>query len=606
MTSSRNNHGYVWTCTALVLGCALSFTAIAQEKPRSLVPSFIENQTGGVPKTAPDTLFDKPLIDQVPKALGTNTDSKKPKSGDIVVEQLSAIHPVSIGVPGADGSNLGRDMWQGTTGKLAVNLLEKIKLPRHSPQMLDLYRRLIFTGASATGNNSEMDQLLDLRISKMISAGWIDAAQSLLERLPQVSQTVERKRYMSNVALLEGRAKDACALTANSQIGTSGVSYWRKLEIFCRVLEDNFDRAELGAALLEEQGEVDPLFFTLFAALMGDKVDLSAEKGPATALHFAMMKRLQNDIEMNIIGASGVGVQKTLMLEKGRANAASLQVALNLASVQGIDAAAFVADFKNDTVETADSDDVSNSTYQVLLAALKTAIDDQEKATYLLALWQSAAEAGDWTSVSALTLPTLVALPVGNYGPEFSFSAVQLLLSHGEQAKAQEWERAIRRAAFRGTPEQRLAARKDVAKIDTYVLLSGMKGIARWNAGSFTNWMTETSGDEGQADNAMFLLSMMEVFGYSVTAANWESLLYMDQKLAASNSNHALENTLVDAAVQGHVGKTVALSLLALGSEGPDKVSLTTLRAVTSALKKVGLVEEARQLAVEVAVLRGL
>ncbi|MBL4666455.1 MAG: hypothetical protein JKY04_03685, partial [Sneathiella sp.] len=198
------------------------------------------------------------------------------------------------------------------------------------------------------------------------------------------------------------------------------------------------------------------------------------------------------------------------------------------------------------------------------------------------------------------------ALPVGNYGPEFNISALQFLLVHGNQVNAQEWERAIRRAAFKGSAEQRLVARRNVAKIDAYVLLSGMKGIARWNAGSFANWMKETSPDAGQTDNAVFLLSMMEVFGYSVSEENWENLLYLDQKMVTSNSNHALENALVVAAVQGYRGKTVALSLLALGEEGPDKVSLTTLRAVTSALKNVGLVKEARQLAVEVAILRGL
>jgi len=135
------------------------------------VPSFVEEQNGSSLKISPlPQLEEKRLLNPVLDAAERKSAGDPVKPGDIVVEQLSAIHPVTIGAATAATGTFGRNMWQGTSGKFAVNLLEKIKLPRHSPQMLDLYRRLISTGAAAQGSTAEMDKLLDLRISKMVAA----------------------------------------------------------------------------------------------------------------------------------------------------------------------------------------------------------------------------------------------------------------------------------------------------------------------------------------------------------------------------------------------------------------------------------------------------
>ncbi|OUR77676.1 hypothetical protein A9Q83_09135 [Alphaproteobacteria bacterium 46_93_T64] len=607
MTSSPNKSLYLGAVVALLVSSSFSVTVGAQEKPRSLVPTFVEEQTGPTPKLVPNPLqAEKPLSVLVPESPTVKNKAEPVKSGDFVVQQLDAIHPATIGLINSDNGSLGQNMWQGTSTQLAAVLVDKIKRPDHSPQMLDLYRRLLLTGAVLPDTGADAEKLLDLRISSLIGAGWFDEARSLLKRLPQNAETTERQKFSANLDLLQGKEKEACRVAYSQKNEANEDSFWKKLDIFCRVLADDFDKAELGAALLEEDGESDSLFFTIFAALVGDKVDYSTIEGSVSALHFAMLRHSKGQFERSLVENSGLDVQKSMLALKERAGASALPIALNLVRADGVDTTAFIAEYTPSPVDDQNPQAADADTYTVMLDLLKSAETDSDRAIYIQALWQKAADAGDLFAVSALTLPVLETLPVGNYGADFNHKAVQLFLVHGKQSKAQEWERASRRAAFQGTPDERLAARKGIAILDNFILLSGAKGIARWNAASFPNWRKITSEDEGQAEKAAFLLSMMEVFGYSVTEENWDNLLLMDQKLTASNSNHALENNLVMAAVQGFVGKTVALSLLALGDEGPDKVSLTTLRAVTSALKNVGLVQEARQLALEVAVLRGL
>jgi hypothetical protein len=151
-----------------------------------------------------------------------------------------------------------------------------------------------------------------------------------------------------------------------------------------------------------------------------------------------------------------------------------------------------------------------------------------------------------------------------------------------------------------------LQGRKNVLRLDSYILLSGIQGIARWNNRSFAAWLNATRDLPDQGEKATFLVSLMEVLGYPISSADWESLLLLPLPLADAYSNHGLERNLVAAASENRVGETVALALLAMEDKGPSEVTTTTMVAVTSALLKVGLEKEARRLVLEAAISKEL
>jgi len=627
MTSSLNSRKIsIRVRAALLFGCAGVFAGVfytgvagAQEKPRSLVPSFVEKQVKESPNSAAEDLFN-PLKEVNPASRTSPplaTDSQ-----DMVVQSLDAIHPGTIGLLSAAQGGFGNGMWQGMSSELAATLVEKLAVPNSSLQMSDLYRRLLLSMAAMPDTKAGADRLLDARFDHIRQAGWLDDAATLFARLPANALTPARQKYGAELNLLRGQEADACAAADRQKEDASPDSFWTKLDIYCRLRANDLDRAELGAALLEDQGEDDALFFTLFAALAGDAVDISKIAEPLTALHLAMLRKLDTKFPVGAARISGLDIKKAMMQNKDRLGLALSPVAKMLAAANSLDVAAFnenvdqkrladtaitsPAQIAEGAADTAQDASLGAKDFLTQLVELRAAVSNEEKAVRLSALWDAARQNGDLFAVSTLTLPELEALPVGGYGAEFNYEAVKMLLLHQRVPKALQWERAARRAASQGTAEERLAARSGIARLDMYVLLSGAKGIAKWNRTSFPNWVKILANDPEQGPKAAFLLSVMEVFGYSVSEENWDSLLYMDQPLAKTMSNHALENNLVMAAVQKFTGKTVALALLALGNDGPDKVSLTTLRAVTSALKAVGLEQEARQLAFEVAILKGL
>ncbi|WP_206378201.1 hypothetical protein [Sneathiella limimaris] len=573
--------------------------ASAQNKPRSLVPSLNQDQTQPVPsadnQTQPET--------------STNTrDLFAPQSSSgLQVQSLSAVHPASVNLISVDQGGLGFDLWNRTRPEIISELLLKLAAPVKSPAMMTVYRKLLLTGGDLPAGARNADKIMELRIRKIMDQGWFEAAKDYFARIPANRRTPAINQLEAELNLLVGRDLEACADLRQPLDRDSNSTFWAKLDIFCKLANQDFDRADLEIALLEEKGEKDPLFFSLAAAIQGSQIDFSERSEPLSPVHFALLKKLDAAFPKMLVQNASAAVQNAMLATPNRIQDAKLDIILDV--LESGNSVSLAADFLNPTeaapaAETPLEDDTL--VYSRLLQAITLAQAPEEKAQLLSQLWEEAKAQGDLFAVSKVTLPVLENLQVAAQSQEFMRKAASLLLMNGKPGLALQWERASRRAAIQGTAEDRLQARKDISRLDVYVLLSGKDGIARWNSQSFTTWLDAVKEDPNAAKKGAYLLMAMEVFGYSVSEADWDRLLYLEQSPAQSYSNHTYENILVNSALRKAKGKTVSLGLLSVGSESPDKISLTSTRAVLSALKAVGLQEDARKLALEIAILMDL
>lgn len=592
MISSLNKKVLLATAVTAALISAGSIAA-AQEKPRSLVPSFVEDQVA--PKTGASETLTAPAVpaaENDPFQVPTSTTGS-----DLQIQSLSALHAASVDVTADNVAPLGSNIWNDMSGQLVQALLARVHGSDQSPTMTNLYGRLILNGATIPDQSVVADDVLSLRLKKIVGQGFFEAANTYFGQIPSNSMTDALRKHKVELMLLDGREEAVCADETVVPVDANTV-FWAKFDTYCRLVANDFDKAELGAALLEERGDDDPLFFALVAALVGSPVDFDGRSETVEPVHYAMLKRRDAAFPASLIVTATLPVKKAFLSQPERLKSDKIQLALdvirsgNPVSLQSLGPL-------TDAPETAPP-------YGALIQAITANPLPDEKARSLAALWQAANDAGDTFALSQLSLELLTQLPVGGYGQEFNRQAVRILLLNDRVAQARQWERAARRAAIQGTPEERLDARKDITRLNMYVLLAGIDGIARWNGASFNNWLTIMGDDPNVSQKAAFLLTMMEVFGYSVSDADWDRLLYLDQPANLTHSNHAFENILVTAAVQKQKGKTVALSVLSMTTAQGELASLTTLRAVTSALKAVGLESDARKLALETAILLDL
>jgi hypothetical protein len=132
-------------------------------------------------------------------------------------------------------------------------------------------------------------------------------------------------------------------------------------------------------------------------------------------------------------------------------------------------------------------------------------------------------------------------------------------------------------------------------RIWLYVLIAdpGLKcdeeDIARW-----VDW----SAEAGAGDRAV-MFAVLDGFGCAVPEVFLDSLFAQADRADYSMPSFAVWRALNASARQGQLGRTVLLSLVALGEGGPPNASPAVLSDVITDLRKVGLDDDARAIAIE-------
>ena len=598
MTSSRNSRKIRLASLLIACSVAVAFNVAAQDKPRSLFP---------IPKPS-DAAPAAPRL--IPPAGTIQTDGEKRviersgEKGALVVQSLGGLDAASIGTLDAATGGLGTGMWNGTAPERVVTLLKYLPVVTTSPRMQELTRRLLLTAAAIPQGLEQPTELVQLRLEKLQEAGLVQDASALLAKIPMAIMTPDLARIQANLRLLQGKNAEVCQQAAVQKQQSKG-PFWVKVEIFCNLVDGKVERAELGAALLEEQQSADTVFFDLFDRLAGGKSDISDSDEPLTALHYAMARQGEIKIPFSLAKNAGYDVLWALAAQKTADKNDRLRAAYTSLTVGSLGPALSHTLITEGALADA-PDGGGLGEIATLYRRAATEIDGAAKARIVGELWAAADRDGSYLAAAKLTLPLLENIPATRQNDEFEIDALRFFLAQGDTANAQKWERQVRRGALRGTNAEREAARKRITRVDAYMLMSGAPGIARWNAANFDLSSFADAENLNKGENAGFLLMVLGEFGEAIPDKLWSEALTVGQVPRASFSNLVIEKNLVLASEAGRVGETVALALTVLGDGGPSKVSTTTLATVLSSLKRIGMEDEARHLAMEAAILRDI
>ncbi|MDF2365724.1 hypothetical protein [Sneathiella sp.] len=600
MTSSRNRFRLLFGTGLLIAGLtAMAPIAAAQDKPLNLVPSL--------GKATPATNTDKAPVSSAPitSAPQKNVLEGNRIKGAVVVQSLGGLNPASIGTLSATNGGLGSDMWQGSSQGRIQTLLEYLPVPHESPELQKLYRRLLLTSAAIPQGQGQPTELIRLRLEKLLAAGLVTDASDLVSRVPASSMTPELNRIATEVLLLQGQNEQACKVVDRTKAATVD-NFWTKADVFCNIVAGNMPRAEIGITLLDETAGEDALFFALYDRLAGGNADLPETAQPLTALHFAMISLAKAAPSVAVLERAGNAFLWALAMDKTadvNARFTAAYKSLSIGSIPALLSRRLINEgaFLLETEENPSLGQIA-ALYRDALGASA----DAEKTRLLGDLWAAGERDGSYLAAADLSMPLLSGMTAAEYGDVFELDALRLSLVGKEEATAALWERAVRRGALRGDFAERETARKFIARADAYMLISGTTGIARWNAVNFDAEDFDHSGAAAPGDNAGLYLAILDVMGEPVPDDLWAAALGAAQTSRPGFSNIVIERNLQSAAGAGLIGETVALSIAAIGSEGPGKTSSETLVAVIRALKAIGLEAEARQLALEAAVSRNL
>ncbi|USG62115.1 hypothetical protein NBZ79_03890 [Sneathiella marina] len=599
--SKRFFSAFAASFLGLVIGVGVT---MAQEKPRSLVPDLNSSkQATGKGLTAPEkpasTTFGSP-------ATGNKAENAAPQSA-LIVKSLGGLDVASVGTLDTSTGGLGPGMWTGTAPDRVVTLLTYLPVSAVSPAMQDLYRRLLLTAAVIPRGVENPTELMALRLSKLQEAGRITDASLLASKISPTVLTDELVTAVVNLQFLQGENEQACRQVKIEKPRTAD-RFWIKAGIFCDLLDEKIEQAELGAALLEEQGETDTLFLDLFDRLAGGDAVMSEADLLFSPLHYAMIRHAGMTVSFEDAENSGYDIVWALATQENAQKDQRLRASYQSLAVGSLGpelSRQLILDKALDLPAEDEGDDAVAKIAE-LYRLIANEKDKEALAEPLSSLWATGFQDGSYLAATQLSAPLLAEIPAASQSDKFEIDAVRLLLAGGDAASAGIWERVARRAALRGTPEERLSARKRIDRVDAYMLISGAPGIARWNPATFDATSFVQGEDLARGENVGLLLAILGVFDQEIPENLWSEALDLGQVTQPRYSNLVIEKNLDRAAEAGRVGETIALSLTALGKNGPSSVSLTTLSRVLTSLKKVGLEKEARALALEAAILRDL
>jgi hypothetical protein len=545
----------------------------------------------------------------------------------IDVNPLSAPDPSSVGTLYDGDGGLGVEMWRGSRRELVERLIPLLPAPSESPVAQALTRRLLLTAAAVPAGQAGAKSLVHLRLERLAALGASEAAVALARLAPPALQDAALARLEIDARWAMGDDIEACLL-ARRQLRRDDNPYWLKASLVCHARAGDQQQIALSLSLARDQGIDDGPFFALAEALLGAELKLGAA-ARLEPLHMALARQFKQYPAGDaataanapavlaalarspggaaaLAGTSGAPQVRDALGAPGDAAAhliaaerAEALGALSPAELAKIYSEARFTDQERQGMLSAEVSARANALYYQVALAQPVPL---ARAEALRRAWVSGRERGFFGTAARANLAAARQLTPA---PELSFiatAAIRALLTAGDADAARPWH-----AHLTARPAG-LDAQIDAAAAEVWPLMTVAGQTGPWDNAAFRRWLAIASrGDGAQpAAKAALLLALAEALGQTIPRETWDEFYGVapvgeDQPPAAG-----VLRGLREAAAGKRKGETVLFALIALGPRGPARATAATLAAVIEGLGAVGLAAEARQVALEAMLARGL
>ncbi len=591
--------------------------APTEPEPLQTLPSA-PSALGEPIQLAPPTRL-LPQDGEAATGLGTRPDPADPDAVQeiegIEISRLTELDPESVGILDPEHGGFSGNLWRGTERHTVERLLPHLPGALSSVTMRDLARRLLLSNAAPPaarpGASTERGMnLLALRVGRLAAMGDFEGLSGLLEVTPQRYDNEAVARARVETLFLNGRGGSACKEVRFRVAEHEGSVYWRKALVYCQTLLDDLDGANLGLALLRDEGaaEADPVFFALADSLTGlNEVDSSVS--PATALHLAMFQSNGQPLPVEMVDQASPGL--LVLLARAPANSleqrtTAAERAVSLGLLAPAELAELYLDYSFDSEQRANA----ISTSELLTGAERRALFYQAargqevpaaRAELLNVALLAARADGSYGLMARVLEPLAGEIPLQPELAWFAETAGRVFYAAGRFEQANAWLTLARQESLIDSQ-----AAMAVAVLWPYSRLAGSLGPT--SEGDLATWAETqlTLTPEEIAKRQLLLRTVFQALGQSDPLI-WSDLVGAQAlDLATRQPDAAMIYALSEASRLGRLGETVLLALLALGEQGPGEAHPLVLHEVLSALTRVDLAYEARLLAIEAAVANGI
>ncbi len=541
----------------------------------------------------------------------------------VMVSDLPSARPGWIGALTESEGGLGWTMWEGTDAALAERLLAAVPAAMESPAMRSLTRRLLLSRAAAPARPPQREIVQLGPDGQPVDTDTGEVAHFLEERVHLLVQLADGEglALLADVvapdtvgAALDERVLEGLLLAGDTDLACPEVrrrlasrptARLRMALTICLIRRGALDAAYLTLELLEDELPAPPLTALAFAVLddtpLPEGMSLPDDDYLALALLASggeSLVRHQNSAGLPVLraiaeGASGDTVRRIYAAEQTARVGALRDGAL----VETYAAVEFTPDQLRSAGTEADALHPVLARALLFQAALKatTAID---RARFLRLLWDRADPEPGFTVMAKATAPVAATVKPRQNLAWFSVAAARALLAGGRYAEAEAWV-----AMLAGSADLDFMTSGQLYSLFPALALAGRpvpEPFEVFPREDVRATLPVTGPPADHADQLSRLLVVLEAMDVPVPRGSWMTLLDdAAVRTTATIPSAPARYQLRDAVAETRTAETVLFVLAILGSGGPAGADPLTLNAAIRSLRAIGLMEDARAIALE-------
>ena len=518
--------------------------------------------------------------------------------------ELKEMDANTVGTISKSEGGLGYDMWVGSEKNIIKNYLDNLPVNKESDLAIDLMKKLLLSNADVPESNNKTDLLL-IRINKLIEIGDFDNAKSLIDLIKNMdNEEILIKQTEINLSL--NNFDLACSDIEEKRKNYKSNFFWKKVEIFCLILNGENNKANLSLSLLKEEKNFnDENFLKIIDSLIYKEEINDESLNDLSLLNLSMTRVANINIKDNyILNEDPLFLSMIYRMPnvpiKIRIEAIEKSKKLLNLPIETIEEIYNSYDLKEKDKKISLEDNIilGYDTQAILFQMAVIEENNEKKAKIIKKSLELASINGNFPLISKLNLNTILEIKPSKKLSWFSDYAVKSLLISDKYDEALDWYELIKK-------ERDESVELFNKFIELWVIIelfniknteTNYKNISQTEIIKSINKFKSSNVDLEFNTLGFYIL---EIFSIKIIPDFWLLNLNKKESEIKSMPDTSLISLLKYSAENKRIGETILLILMSLDGKNFNQLHPFFLQIVISSLNQIGLEEKAFDLVTE-------
>jgi hypothetical protein len=528
-----------------------------------------------------------------------------PLAGSAPSGNAAPVPPPGVRPVAAAGGGLPMELWRGLDLAGIELLLAKLDIPPRSPALHALWRKLLL--AEAMPPAATAAQFNALRAEGLYRSGLVRDQSELLGKVAGGADDAVLTAMRARADIAAGRRDAGCEAAKAASVGKDSLPKRLRGEVivmtgYCAAAEGNAGAAGLAAELAREEGLDAPGTLALLEAVAaGGKTKVALPKR-FDAIDMRLMQLLGPDaITLGALERADAAALTAIATDPGSDPKIRLAAAEGAVRLNAIEPDQLAETYRAMIFTPADLGDALSSKADpalrraILFKAAEVERTQLKKVRVIRALLDDAGRIGLYMPMLRALGPSIANLPKVSEIGWFAETAVEITLAGGNYDAARAW------ANFAGGVDRPGGAAAPAVSMQHWLALIDIADPQIKTSRGESLASVEDVALKGRftADALHRLATVLDALDTNVPIPLWDAANKAPQPAGGHLPETGVLPELQDASKKKEFGRTVLLSLRAIGPNAADGAHIIALGDTIRALKRSGLDAEARRVGYE-------